>query len=262
LIVFASATGCRRGELLALQWTDVNEETGELLVSKSLEQTRAGLRVKGTKSDEPRHFPVPEWALDVLRDHHREQDEDRRLWGPDYKPHGLIFCQPNGSYYSPDRVGARVVEVMRKVGLADVSLHDLRHSHASALLSKGVPIAVVAERLGHADQNITLSIYSHAIPADSRAAARIWNDAMADVITGARKPAAARPFADVCTPKTKKLEVIEKKLGLVGGDDGARTRDLRRDRPNVSKILGLHAFGSKRLTDSVGDLFFRICCKC
>jgi integrase len=48
-------------------------------------------------------------------------------------------------------------------------------------LSKGVPIAVVSERLGHADQNITLSIYSHALPADTKAAAKIWNDAMVDV---------------------------------------------------------------------------------
>ncbi len=61
---------------------------------------------------------------------------------------------------------------MRSVGLQGVSLHSLRHSHASALLSKGVPLAVVSERLGHADQNITLSIYSHAIPADTKAAER------------------------------------------------------------------------------------------
>jgi integrase len=68
---------------------------------------------------------------------------------------------------------------MRKVGLYGVSLHSLRHSDASILLSKGVPPAVVSQRLGHADQNITLSIYSHALPADSRAAARIWNNAIA-----------------------------------------------------------------------------------
>jgi integrase len=61
---------------------------------------------------------------------------------------------------------------MRKVGLHGVSLHSLRHSHATSLLSKGVPIAVVSARLGHADQNITLPIYSHALPADTKAAAK------------------------------------------------------------------------------------------
>src|SRR5205085_9494856 len=96
-----------------------------------------------------------------------------------------VFCQPNGAYYSPDRLGARVVELMRSVGLEGGSLHSLRHSHASSLLSNGVPIAVVSQRLGHSDQNITLSIYSHAMPAETKAAAKIWNDAMADVISEA-----------------------------------------------------------------------------
>jgi integrase len=86
---------------------------------------------------------------------------------------------------------------MRKVGLEGVSMHSLRHSHASSLLSKGVPISVVSERLGHSDQNITLSIYSHALPADSNAAAKVWNDAMADVIAEARKPAPPRMLAIV-----------------------------------------------------------------
>lgn len=75
---------------------------------------------------------------------------------------------------------------MRKEGLHGVNLHSLRHSHASILLSKGVPAAVVSERLGHADQNITLCIYSHALPADTHAAAKIWNDSMAEVVADAR----------------------------------------------------------------------------
>ena len=117
----------------------------------------------------------------------RSSRHDRALFGKDYDDHNLIFCQPGGAYYSPDRLGASVVELMRKVGLQGVSLHSLRHSHASILLSNGVPVAVVSQRLGHADQNITLSIYSHALPADTRAAAKIWNDSMADVIADARR---------------------------------------------------------------------------
>lgn len=61
---------------------------------------------------------------------------------------------------------------MMKAGLEGVSLHSLRHSHASELLSKGVPILTVAKRLGHATPNITLSIYAHALEADELAAAR------------------------------------------------------------------------------------------
>src|SRR6266487_2240060 len=60
------------------------------------------------------------------------------------------------------------------------------HTFASELLSKGVPITEVSERLGHADKNITLAIYSQAMPADSRAAAKVWNEALGDVIQASR----------------------------------------------------------------------------
>jgi integrase len=169
-------------------------------ISKSLEQTRAGLRVKSTKSEEPRRVAVPEWALEVLKQHRAEQEKDRAMFGRDYANNDLIFCQPDGEYYSPDRAGARVAELMRKAGLQGVSLHSLRHSHASILLSKGVPISVVSERLGHADQNITLLIYSHALPADSRAAAKIWNDSMAEVVSSGPVGVDASKKSPACLP--------------------------------------------------------------
>jgi integrase len=212
-IVLASATGCRRGELLALQWPDLNMTTGELSVSKSLEQTKAGLRVKGTKSEKPQHFVVPDSVLPVLADHRAEQEEDKRLFGADYQDHNLIFCQPNGAYYSPDRLGARVKELMGKVGLEGVSLHSLRHTNATELLRNGVPLAEVSRRLGHADQNITLAIYSHAVPADSRAAAKIWDDALGDVIAVGKKAGAVRTVAHGCTEGPKTEAFVERKTG-------------------------------------------------
>jgi integrase len=212
-IVLASATGCRRGELLALQWPDLDGNSGELSVSRSLEQTKAGLRVKSTKSGEPRKFVVPNPAISVWAEHRAQQEGDKRMFGPDYQDHGLIFCQPNGAYYSPDRVGARVKELMVAAGLEGVSLHSLRHTFASELLSKGVPIAVVSERLGHADQNITLSIYSHPIPADSRAAAMVWDDALGDVIEARKKPTKAGTTANYCTEGSDLRFVVANKRG-------------------------------------------------
>jgi integrase len=94
LILLALATGARRGELLALQWADINFETGLMSLSKSLEQTKAGLRVKSTKSDKPRRFTVPSAALDALREHRIEQDRDRHLFGADYHDHDLVSAAP------------------------------------------------------------------------------------------------------------------------------------------------------------------------
>jgi uncharacterized protein (DUF39 family) len=66
-------------------------------------------------------------------------------------------------------------------------LHSLRHSHASILISEGVPIPVVSERLGHANQNITLAIYGHALPRDKRAAVNLWSKAIAESVEEERR---------------------------------------------------------------------------
>jgi integrase len=223
-VILGAASGCRRGELLALQWTDVDFERGNLSVSKSVEQTKIGLRVKCTKSEEPRDFDIPEWSIEVLKAHRVVQDRDRKMFGATYQDNGLIFCQPGGGYYSPDRVGARVSELMRKAGLEGVSLHSLRHSTASLLLSKGVPLSVVSEQLRHANQNITLSIYSHAIPSDKRAAAKIWNDSMADVIESTRKAGPSGMFANVCTAQGENWKLLKRLDKIWRGRRGSNPR--------------------------------------
>lgn len=116
----------------------------------------------------------------------QQQEEDKRTFGTDYQDHGLVVCQPNGSYYSPNNVGLGVKELLTKAGLKGFSLHSLRHSHASVLLGQGVPLPVVSDRLGHANSNVTLGIYAHALPADVRAASEAWRNALADTIAEGR----------------------------------------------------------------------------
>jgi integrase len=203
-VVTAGCSGCRRGELLALTWADVDFEKSTLLISKSLEQTRAGLRVKSTKSEEPRLIGVDDFALEVLASHRKDLEQDKLNFGHDYQDNGLVFSAPNGAFLSPDRVGARVKEVLLKAGLPGFSLHSLRHSHASVLLGEGVPIAVVSERLGHADQNITLSVYSHSLPTDVKAASKVWRNALADVISEDRSRKTVKSLE-----KSRKLVVNE-----------------------------------------------------
>lgn len=91
---------------------------GTMNVTKSVVQTKKGLRVKATKSEKPRRFAVPAAVLEIFRSHRSIQERDKELFGSDYYENQLVFCRPDGEYYSPDRVGARVVELMRKAGLA------------------------------------------------------------------------------------------------------------------------------------------------
>jgi integrase len=204
VIVTAMATGARRGELCGLEWTDLNWHTGVLTVSKSLEQTKQGLRIKSTKSGETRRFPIPVDVLEILRDHQREQDRHRELYGPTYANLGLIFARPDGNYYSPDKLGTRIRAAMQAAGLHGVSLHSLRHSHASQLLSDGVPITAVSARLGHRSPNVTLGIYSHCLPDDAQAAAQAWNAALGGVVEKSRRRLANGGLSLVITEPVEK----------------------------------------------------------
>ena len=175
LIEIALATGARRGEILALQWPDVDWGSSTLTISKSLEQTRAGLRVKRPKNNKQRSGRLPQSGIAALQFLLGEQREHRRLFGGDYRSNDLVFCQEDGSYYEPDLVSQTVVRRMRMAGIKKGSLHTLRHTHASNLLSLGVPLPAVSARLGHSDTNVTARIYSHALPADDQRAADVWD---------------------------------------------------------------------------------------
>jgi integrase len=210
VVVVYAATGMRRGEECVLEWTDLDWDRGLLEISKSLSETKKGLRVKSTKSGESRRISIPAHVLDVLREHKRNQDEHRAIFGPGHHDLNLIFARPDGYYYSPDKLGTRIKAAMRKAGLQGVSLHSLRHTHASELLSKGAPITAVSERLGHASPNITLGIYSHALPSDNEVAAKLWNDAMAEVFEARRKEVLARKRGLTANDSTgsEKIRVI------------------------------------------------------
>jgi integrase len=196
----AFSTGARRGELLALTWTDVDLDGGVLTIRKSLEQTKHGLRIKEPKGRKIRRLNLPETAVQLLRELKAHQQEARRMFGFDYRSDlDLIFCHPDGNYIRPDVVTKAARRIAKKAGLAGVSLHTIRHSHGSQLLSLGVPLPTVSKRLGHANVHVTATVYSHALPEDEIAAAQIWNNAM----SGTMKPAPADP------PKeTKSARVI------------------------------------------------------
>ena len=181
LLVTAVSTGCRRGELLALEWRDIDFQTGMITVSKSLEQTKNGLRIKSTKSGNARRFPLPSAALDVLREHHWKQQNGNRVnFG--HRDLDLVFRDRDGDYYKPDQMSSRVAEIARKVACPGIGLHSMRHTHASELLSHGVPIPTVSKRLGHANPSITLRLYAHALESDELIAAKRWDEAFASIV--------------------------------------------------------------------------------
>jgi integrase len=102
VFVTALPTGARRGELLALAWSDVDLATGILTIRKSLEETKQGLRIKETKGRKIRRLNLPESTVELLRVVRERQAETRRMFGFDYRTDlDLVFCQPRRLLHPP-----------------------------------------------------------------------------------------------------------------------------------------------------------------
>lgn len=177
-IAVAAATGCRRGELLALRWSDIVGKVA--FISRSLTQTRRGLEFKRTKTEKPRPVVLPDSALEALDGYRKRQDEFRQQFGPDYRNDlDLIFANPDGSPLKPDSISASVSGLFKRLKIPKpkgAALHLFRHSHTSVLLAQGIPLPAVSARLGHSSVWTTQEIYAHMITGQDEEAARKWDE--------------------------------------------------------------------------------------
>ncbi len=178
LYVLAITTGMRIGELLALHWHDVDLEQATLQVRMNLQEAeKKQFIIAETKTDHSRRrIALSQSAIKVLRAHWvRQQEESRRL-GAAWEEQDLVFPNAIGGIMIPHNLTKRSFKrYLTKVGLPDIRFHDLRHTAATILLSRGVNVKVVSEMLGHADISITLRVYVHVIPHMQQAAADVMD---------------------------------------------------------------------------------------
>ena len=172
IAVLALGTGLRRGELLALRWQDVDLDGGSLRVERSLEETGKGLRFKAPKSARSRRtISLAPAVISELRDHWRAQQKQRLALGLGKAPaEGLVFAKYDGAPFSPDRLSGDFARATNGAGLPHVTLHTLRHTHASQLIAAGVDILTISRRLGHHSAALTLTVYGHLLASEDRAA--------------------------------------------------------------------------------------------
>jgi integrase len=158
----ALATGARRGELLALRWKDIDLDGGKLRIEQSLEQTRAGLAFKSPKTRHGRRtVTIPPAPVADLRAHWKAMQEQRLALGLGRSaPDDLVFTMWDGSPRKPNALTNDWLRASAVIGRR-ISLHALRHTHASSLIAAGVDILTISRRLGHANPKITLSVYGH-----------------------------------------------------------------------------------------------------
>jgi integrase len=170
----ALGTGMRRGELLGLRWCDIDLAASQLRVVTALTEVDKVVRLGLTKSGRSRTLFLDDATAAALDGQPRDRDTSG---------HGLVFTRDDGSPWPPTQITDRWRDQwphLARVGVPKIRLHATRHVHATLLVSRGVPIKVVSERLGHATIAMTMDIYAHVLPAMDRNAADAIGLALGD----------------------------------------------------------------------------------
>jgi len=186
-----ASTGMRRGELLALRWRDIDLAAGTIAVRRSAGMVRtAGVGAEmvedDTKTSKPRVIDIDPATIGVLLAH----DAERGTLAPELAgADALVFGDLDGGHRNGEHVSrqfardiARCQAALGVDALPAIRLHDLRHSHATILLTAREPVHVVSQRLGHAGPVITMTVYAHVLPGSQREAA----EKCAALLEGAR----------------------------------------------------------------------------
>lgn len=173
-------TGLRRGEALALRWSDVDLDSADVRVRGTLSRLSTGLTVTEPKTERSRRtVGMPQQCVDVLRVHRRAQATERLAAGPAWQDHDLVFCSEIGTLLDPSNVLHRFQRLARAAGLDGVSLHTLRHSTPSLLIARGTHLKIVQQVLGHSSYAITADTYAHVAPDQQREAATRLGESLA-----------------------------------------------------------------------------------
>ena len=152
----------RRGEILALRWKNVDFEKKTIRIVESLEQTKKGIRFKAPKTNRTRAVLLPEFSVEKLVQHKAKQAEALAELKIIQTPESLVCAAYDGEPTWPSSVTHEFTKAILKLPhLPRVRFHDLRHSHATQLLTAGIHPKIAQERLGHSTISTTLDLYSH-----------------------------------------------------------------------------------------------------
>ena len=146
-------TGLRRGELLALQWTDLDVENRTLSITKQVNRINGELVVSPPKTrNSIRTLALPQQAVDLLVSEHKK-----------HPTNPYLFPSPKtGTMYDPDAFRRTHDKILKAIGAEHIRFHDLRHTFATLSLKSGVDVKTLSGALGHYSAGFTLNTYTHA----------------------------------------------------------------------------------------------------
>jgi integrase len=174
VFALAVATGARRGELVALQWRDVDLERGSIAISRGIVVSKSRIEVKSTKTDRVRVVALNGGTVDLLRRHRTYCESGAGSVAAVPEPTAWVFSPRPGNSepYRPGTLTHWFGGLLDAHGFTGFSWKDAtRHFAATQLVGAGVDVRTVAGRLGHSNANVTLMTYSHWLPERDREAA-------------------------------------------------------------------------------------------
>ena len=167
-------SGLRKGELVALQWTDLDEANCTISVSKQASWDTDGTLIlsQPKTGNSIREVSIPQDAVELLKQEHTKHPENP--W--------MFPSSRTGEMYRPDSVVNLHKKILKDAGLEHIRFHDLRHTFATLALQNGADVKTVSSMLGHCDAVLTLRTYTHTTRQMQRKASQKMGDFMAQIM--------------------------------------------------------------------------------
>jgi len=235
LFLMALRAGLRRGELVAVQWGDIQFGKDEQDENRFIvvEHNYVRREHTTTKSKKSRRVDMSRELRRVLVELRDKRLLEAFLKGKNDISGELVFLSPDGSILDPDNLYHRYFQpVLTKAGLRKIRLHDLRHTFGSLLIQKGASIVYVKEQMGHSSIQVTVDIYGHLIPgANVSFVDRL--DEVPEKEDKQEETTLQQNATQAQPPPEAGIAIPPELADLTGGGEWTRTTDLRIMRPSL-----------------------------
>ena len=195
VIMLALDLGCRRGELLALTWDDVDLKSGRVIINKSVQSAEGRIYQKETKTPNgDRVNFISHSTCVLLKKYQTEQLAQKFRLGPEWINTNRIFTTSNGETMHPDTPTKLLYGVQKKYNLKKITFHGLRHTNVSLMISQGIQTQIISRKVGHASIQTTDKIYSHFYEDEFKVVANIMDNFLENTAMGAHNQIIKRGF--------------------------------------------------------------------
>lgn len=168
-------TGARLGELVGLEWSDIDLKNGIININKSSQYlSQKGVFTKSPKTESSiRDVAIPDFIVSLLEEYKLWYEEQKSICGNFWYESDRLFVQDDGKPITPSTISKWFEKFIKQIGLPVITFHGLRHTNATLLIAQQVDVATVSARLGHAQITTTYNFYVHPLKSHDKHAGNV-----------------------------------------------------------------------------------------